>query len=217
MPFVALSISENEGEGARSKDSIKTFLAYSVGAWLLLNVVFFCNIDLSFAGTFFGTKTASQYTIELFKESKVDSSKFRAAFKKRASYTKPVHADVLKWVAENLDRWRNEKEEWFNQDLIPDAFLPNMVGNEVILWRRLANELYGKRTNNHKSNLLIIDRFLNGHSVQFSLLQAKCPKFKVILSHVLLLRFGGVTVKKTSNVDDASGWTDEVSLQLCLA
>jgi len=71
----------------------------------VLNVVFFCTIDTSYLDTFFGTKTAPQYTCELFKTSEEDSEKFRAAFKKNQRYTKSIHGKKKEWVAANLSRW----------------------------------------------------------------------------------------------------------------
>jgi len=41
-----------------AKDAITLILIGSFSAWLLLNVAFFCTIDLGYLGTFFGTKTA---------------------------------------------------------------------------------------------------------------------------------------------------------------
>jgi len=92
--------------------------------WLVLNVVFFCTIGTSYLDTFFGKKTAPQYTCELFLTSEKDSDKFRAAFKKRASYTKSLHGKKKEWVAANLSRWQTENPKWFNIELIPDSFLP---------------------------------------------------------------------------------------------
>ena len=107
--------------------TIRVTLTCSFALWLLNSVAFFCTINLAFVNTFFGLQTASQYTIGIFLTSDDDSAKFRAAFKKRASYTKPILGNVKTWVEENIDRWREEKEDWFQADKVPDEFLPVRV------------------------------------------------------------------------------------------
>jgi len=122
FPFVALQFFDGE-----MKDIMTGFLAVSFIAWLVLNIIFFCTIDLSYLNTFFGTKTASQYTCELFLTSKEDSQKFRAVFKNRIEYTKSIHGEMKDWVADNIDQWRRENPDWFNIEMIPDEFLPEDV------------------------------------------------------------------------------------------
>jgi len=126
FPFVALQYFDGE-----MKDTMTGFLAISFAAWLVLNIIFFCSIDLSYLNTFFGTKTAPQYTCELFLTSKEDYSKFRAVFKNRNDYTKSIHGKVKEWVAENIDQWRRENPDWFNIEKIPDEFLPKDVLQSV--------------------------------------------------------------------------------------
>jgi len=119
LPFVALQY--YEGDDA---EAIKIFLDCSFCLWLILNISFFCTIDLDFVGTFFGTITAAQYTIELFQNATNNAMKFDAAFTNRISYTKPIHGEIKEWVRQNIDRWRLEAPEWFVVELIPDEFLP---------------------------------------------------------------------------------------------
>ena len=115
MPFVALTL-PLAPEIEERKESIRLFLLVAFGGWLLMNVTFFFTIDLSYLHTFFGLQTAPQYTIELFMTSKLDSAKFRAAFKKRKEYTDSIHDEIKIWVKENIERWRLQKEDWFNLD-----------------------------------------------------------------------------------------------------
>jgi len=119
FPFVAVQYFDGE-----MKDIMRGFLAVSFLAWLMLNIIFFCTIDLSYLNTFFGTKTAPQYTCELFMTSQEDHQKFRAVFKNRNDYTKTIHEEVKEWVVENIDQWKREKPDWFNIEKIPDEFLP---------------------------------------------------------------------------------------------
>ena len=51
FPFVALQFYE-EGDTI-SKDTITAILIGSFSAWLLLNIAFFCTINLNYLGTFF--------------------------------------------------------------------------------------------------------------------------------------------------------------------
>ena len=119
LPFVALL--NFEGDDA---EAINFFLVCSFCIWLILYISFFCTIDLDFVGTFFGTITAAQYTIELFQNATNNAMKFDAAFTNRISYTKPIHGEIKEWVRQNIDRWRLEAPEWFVVELIPDEFLP---------------------------------------------------------------------------------------------
>ena len=123
MPFLALYFSELDA----MKNTITIFLICSFVSWLLLDIAFFCTIDLTYLSTFVGVNTASQYTQELFLTSAEDSAKFRSAFKKRASYTLPIHEEVKRWVTDNIGRWQMEKEDWFNIQMIPDDMLPLSV------------------------------------------------------------------------------------------
>jgi len=78
-PFIALQFYDAADDAMRY--SITIFLAASLVLWLYTNIIFFLAIDLNFISAFFGTKTAPQYTCELFLESEEDEAKFRAAFK----------------------------------------------------------------------------------------------------------------------------------------
>jgi len=122
FPFVALQYFDGE-----MKDIMKGFLAISFTAWMVLNITFFCTINLSYLNTFFGSKTASQYTCELYLKSNDDYAKFDTVFGNRIEYTKTIHEKVKEWVAENIDKWKRENPDWFNIELIPDDLLPKDV------------------------------------------------------------------------------------------
>ena len=126
MPFVALSFYDGG-----NKEQLETLLLGSFGIWLVLNGLFFCSIEMSYIMTFFGTKTAPQYTVELFRNSEDDISKFDAAFDNRQSYINGIEEEVKEWVRVNIDRWRIENEDWFEVDKIWDEFLPVEVFEAV--------------------------------------------------------------------------------------
>jgi len=119
FPFVALQYFEGE-----IKDIMTGLLAMSFIAWLVLNIIFFCTIDLGYLHTFFGTKTAPQYTCEIFLTSNDDFAKFDTVFGTRIEYTKTIHEQVKEWIAENIHQWRMDQPNWFNIELIPDELLP---------------------------------------------------------------------------------------------
>ena len=116
FPFVALQFYEGE---EKARNALKTVLVGCFSLWLVLNII-----------TFFGTKTAPQYTCELFETSKEDSQRFDAVFSNRIAYTKSIHDDVRDWVARNIDRWKENKPDWFKIEMIPDAFLLSDVFEE---------------------------------------------------------------------------------------
>ena len=127
MPFVALHLYNDGDEDNIKKEFLLIYLSCSLTVWLILNIAFFCTIDLSFANTFIGIKTGPQLACERFKETEIDQSKFRAAFEIRSSYTTSIHDEVRTWVGGNIAGWIEEKPDWFDIDLIPNDMLPDEV------------------------------------------------------------------------------------------
>jgi len=99
----------------------------SFSLWVLLNIIFFCTIDLRFLKTFFGTKTAPQYTCEYFLTSEEDFQRWDAVFENRLIYTESIHERVKEWVEKNIVRWQRERPDWFNIEMVPDKLLPSNV------------------------------------------------------------------------------------------
>ena len=48
-------------------------------------------------------------------------------FKNRIEYSKSIHGEVKEWVAENIDKWKRERPDWFKIAMIPDELLPKDV------------------------------------------------------------------------------------------
>jgi len=118
-PFVAFQFYN----GAHS-EILKLFLVISFVIWAVLNLAFFCTIDLNYIHTFFSTETAAQYTVGLYTNATDDMLKFDAAFTNRKRFTKAIQGEIKEWVRLNIDRWRLEEQDWFKVALIYNDFLP---------------------------------------------------------------------------------------------
>ena len=92
FPFLALQFHENDDDVVR--ENITIFLIGSFLLWLLLNIAFFCTIDLSYVNTFFGSQTAPEYACELFLTSEEDLAKFDIAFETRIEYTQKIQYKI---------------------------------------------------------------------------------------------------------------------------
>ena len=53
--------------------------------------------------------------------------KFYIATTVRMSYTKPIHAEIKQWFADNIDRLIVERPSWSDVTRVPDEFLPPHV------------------------------------------------------------------------------------------
>ena len=124
MPFVALGWYEGG-----NKEQLETLLLVSFGVWLVLNGLFFWSIEKNFLGTFFGSKTAPQYTVDLFRDSEDAFSKFDAAFDNRRSYIAECEDEVKEWMEANYELLVGE--EWFIVEKVPDDFLPKRILGEL--------------------------------------------------------------------------------------
>jgi len=128
FPFVALFVLNKQGNANQLTDgvvnSITTILIGSSIVWLLLNIAFFCTIDLAYLHTFYSTQTPQQFVISGFMDRVEDFRKFDAAFDNDIVLSKPIHGEIKQWIKENIQQWRDESPAWFNVEMIPDEFLP---------------------------------------------------------------------------------------------
>ena len=95
--------------------------------WFCVIMAFLCTIDLSYLSTFYSLETGPQLTTNIYKKMTEDSIKFQWVFGVRASYISHIRDDAKMFVANNIDRWREEKPDWFDVQLVPDEFLPASV------------------------------------------------------------------------------------------
>ena len=254
MPFVALSLLKDD-EVDMDKSAISFFLMCNFALWLLLNIAFFCTIDLSYLHTFFSTETASQHAVHGFLDSINDEEKFTWAFSCRTSHIEPIHGAVKAWVFKNIEIWRLEEADWFNISQVPDEFIPVSVfweeggpsrkrsssksSEEVIRsivsssrekgrkihpaavdraepsqanerpltaarksrkalensktveqWKKIAEEIYSTRSNNHKSNYIHVERIFEKNEVMFAPVLLLCPRFAIIIAYIMEDRLG---------------------------
>ena len=90
-------------------------------------------MERSYITTFFGTKTAPQYTVELFRTSTFDNAKLRACFTNTRSYINGIEEEVREWLRENKGGDR---------------------GSRWIVFKEMCNLFLGK-TNKHLMEVLI--------------------------------------------------------------
>jgi len=57
-------------------------------------------------------------------------------------------------------------------------------------WKKIAEEIYAMKSNNHKSNYLHITRKFEENEALFAQLIERCPRFPIILSFIMEERFG---------------------------
>ena len=122
FPIVALQLYEGD---EKIKRSATIFFIGSFMVWIVLAMNLCCIINLSLLNTFYSTQTASQFVIKRFTESGDDQIKFDAIFSNRLSFTKPIYSEVKAWVADNIDRWKLDKPEWFKINEIPPEMMPS--------------------------------------------------------------------------------------------
>jgi len=101
FPFVALIFFEGD---ENTKSAITIFLVGCLVLWSLLNIAFFCTIDLNYLSMFIGTTTAPQYAVKLYKTGDEDQLKFDAIFSNRLEYTQSIHVEVKEWIAANINQ-----------------------------------------------------------------------------------------------------------------
>ena len=128
FPFVALFLLNKQDNQSLLSDSTLNSITFALSgssiAWVLMNIVFFCTIDLAYLHTFFSTQTPQQFVISNFKNRDSDYGKFDAAFDNEIGLSRPIHGEIKQWIKENIQQWRDETPAWFKVELIPDEFLP---------------------------------------------------------------------------------------------
>jgi hypothetical protein len=122
---------ESDEEGSRGKIGATELYAISGSLVLLWALSFFAftrNINKSHYHTFFGTMTASQYTIFLFRNGTSDHMKMDI-FTTHTLYWESIRDEMKAYTFANWDRWKTERPDWFTDNFIatiPDEFIPRV-------------------------------------------------------------------------------------------
>ena len=95
-----------------------------------MTVMFLRLIKDGYGHTFYGIKTASEYTVELFQKAKSDELKFDAVFTNHLSFTSKIHGDVKVWLETTVVKLEEEKPAWWDIEIVPDDFLPTVLVEE---------------------------------------------------------------------------------------
>jgi hypothetical protein len=80
--------------------------------------------------TLWSSTSGRQYLVGLFENGKTDQERFLIFGFNRLKWEADIGDEVRAWVAENLDRWKEdaagqgEAGKWFEVEKIPDGFLP---------------------------------------------------------------------------------------------
>jgi hypothetical protein len=89
---------------------VKVFIPFAVGCF----AVFFKSIKKEYRHTFVSAKTASEFTMDIFRNSKNDENK-SYIFGISKNHWVSIEDDVRKWVESNWERWEEEQPEWFDE------------------------------------------------------------------------------------------------------
>jgi len=78
----------------------------------------------------------------------------------------------------------------------------------ILVWRTFAEEVYENRSPNHKSNYTQLRQIFIDNNDLLAPVLTRCPKFRTILSFVLVDSFGG-RVRKVDRKANMIVWTNE--------
>ena len=139
FPYVALEIYLSRDATSSLQvippDELRNVLVALSLVWVASAVSFALVIKRRYLRTFVSTSTASQYTIQLFRESKADENRFDAVFGVHRFYYEPILAEVKSWLAERYPIWQLERPVWFNEaaiSSIPDDLLPKEALRDLV-------------------------------------------------------------------------------------
>ena len=124
------------------KNELQASLWYLVAGLFALSmmsfVLFLLSINRKYFGTFFDTRTGSQFLCENWRKGTADKERFYV-FSKHESYYKSINKELKDWLTANWDKWEDEKPDWFTAKLIlkiPGEVLPDKVSEKLGSSRR---------------------------------------------------------------------------------
>jgi len=84
----------------------------------------------------------------------------------------------------------------------------NVTGAKEDAWIAVAEKLYDKRSNDHRSNIIGVRKALEENEEMFAPLLMRCPRLEIILSFILADRFG-FRVKEVDRALKITEWGEE--------
>ncbi|GMH85404.1 hypothetical protein TrVE_jg323 [Triparma verrucosa] len=110
-------------EGEEAKEKLKNIfsseLVYgAIGGLIFLQMVssfmFLRLIEPKYRSSFLSLKTGSQHVVETFRTATNERAKIGVMNNHRSMW-KEIEEDVRVWLNENLEKWIEEEQEWFNE------------------------------------------------------------------------------------------------------
>jgi hypothetical protein len=74
--------------------------------------------------TLWSGRTGRLQIQEIFTNNESDETKFELFRMQRLLWEGDIGEDVKAWCGENWARWKEEREEWFKPELVPDEYIP---------------------------------------------------------------------------------------------
>ncbi|GMI34758.1 hypothetical protein TeGR_g897, partial [Tetraparma gracilis] len=132
-PFLAVHVYSREGGTAVPVDFCWKLLALLSGMWVAVFMLFVATMKSTYRKTFFSTQTSADVLKEVFQTTTKDELKIRILGKNRVIW-KAMEGEVGAWLADNWERWEEEKPAWFgeawilgiDEDLLPPEVLRDL-------------------------------------------------------------------------------------------
>jgi len=80
----------------------------------------------------------------------------------------------------------------------------------IAAWKAVAESIYETRSSNYKSNIIHVPRIFGENEELFEPLLERCPVFTIIISHILVDKFG-FRVRNVYDTSDMAVWGEEES------
>jgi len=126
-----LYIDASEGDTeALSAETVYAFAATVSATWACSYALFFAHIEKGYAGTFTDTRSAFQYVVDEFNDSKASDEQKAGVVTNTRRYWRSIEDEARKFLAEKWAAWEQEKPKWFDKAWIAklhDDMLPERV------------------------------------------------------------------------------------------
>ena len=88
------------------------------------------------------------------------------------------------------------------------ASIPALTRSTKESWKAVAEKLYEKRSNDHRTNIIVVRKTLEESEEMFAPLLMRCPRLEIMLSFILADRFG-FRVKEVDKALKMTEWGEE--------